>query len=115
MRKSAAILTIAICIAAPPWGSAVYAAKACALKSIVGAPKTGADKAAAGALARQDWKNRVAASRGPIWSNWNAADDKSVKCQGKGGAVQCRARAMPCKELGSFDKGSGGAEFKLVR
>jgi hypothetical protein len=115
MRNSVAILTIAISIAALSWAAPAQAAKACALKSIVGAPKTGTDKKAAGAKARRDWKNRVAASRGPIWSNWGVASDRSVKCKSKGSAVQCRARAMPCKELGSFDKESGGTQFKLVR
>ena len=115
MRNSVAILTIAISIAALPWAAPAHAAKACALKSVAGAPKTGADRKAAGAKARQDWKNRVVSARGPIWSNWSVASDRSLKCQSKGGMVQCRASAMPCKELGSFDKESGGAQFKLVR
>ena len=115
MRKSVAILTFALSMTALSLAAPAHAAKACALKNVVGAPKAGASKSAAGAQAQQDWKNRVAASSGPIWSNWNVADDRSIECRGKGAAVQCRASAKPCKELGSIDNGAGGAKFKLVR
>jgi hypothetical protein len=91
------------------------ASMACELKNIAGEPKSAPDRAAAGALARKAWKNRVAAGRGPIWSNWNVAKDRSIRCAAKGGRMECRARARPCKELGSLGGEDGsGAGYKLV-
>ena len=115
MRKLVAVLTLALSLAALAGTAPAHAAKACALKSIVGAPQSASKKAPAKAQARRDWKNRVAASRGPLWSSWNVANDKSVDCRNKGATVQCRARATPCKELGSMGKEPGGEKFRLVR
>ncbi len=91
----------------------VYAAKACASSDIVGGAKSAAKQAARKA-AVQDWRNRAALARGPIWSNWSVAANRQVDCRAAGGAVQCRARARPCKELGSASGQSGG-KYKLVK
>lgn len=88
------------------------AAGACAPSSFAGADKSAANRKAARVLALRDWRNRVASSRGPSWSQWNAAQGKSLKCRSnQDGTTQCQARAVPCRDM----SGASGGKYKLVR
>jgi hypothetical protein len=115
MNNPAAILTLALFVSGFSWTDPADAAKACSLKTVSGVPKSAAGEPGARKMARQDWKNRVAASLGPIWSNWNVADDRAISCRGKAAGVECRAVATPCKELGFVGDRPDGSRFQLVR
>lgn len=112
MRSGIAVgvFCLAVAIAAPV--SPARAAKACSLDVIAGGPQKAAGEAQARHMARQHWRNSTAARLGPLWSNWNIADEKSIACRVRGAQTVCRAHAVPCKELGTDP---GGSRYRLVR
>ncbi len=110
MRSGIAV--VLFCLAVAVAASPAIAAKACSLDVIAGAPQKAAGEAQARQLARQHWRNSTAARLGPLWSNWNIADEKSIACRARGTETVCRAHATPCKELGTDP---GGSRYRLVR
>ncbi len=112
MRNLLAVWSLCVLAAFVGPATQAFAAKACALDVIAGAPQSAAGKAEARKLARQDWRNSAARRLGPLWSNWNIADDRSIACRGDGAQIQCRAHATPCKELGTDPD---ALRYRLVR
>jgi len=97
-------------------GNPAHAAKACANSVVISAQKSGPHLSTVKSQAKQDWKNKVAASRGPSWSRWNAAEARLLDCRNAQGNIkQCRAHGIPCKELTAGGRKSGGSKYKLVR
>jgi hypothetical protein len=112
MRTVVAVWSLCLAVAVVAPATSARAAKACSLDVIAGAPQSASGKVEAQRLARQNWRNSTAARLGPLWSNWNIADDRSIACRGGGGRIECRAHATPCKELGTDP---GGPRYRLVR
>jgi hypothetical protein len=111
MRNVIAVWSLCLATVVVP-ATPAFAAKACSLDAIAGAPQAAAGKAEARKLARQNWRNSAAKRLGPLWSDWNIADERSIACRGDGRQVRCHAHAIPCKELGTDP---GGSRYRLVR
>ena len=83
---------------------------------ITGKPASGAELSGIKALARKNWRQSVAARKGPSWSHWNAAKSRSLDCRKRaGGRSQCQARGTPCKDVSGGGKASAGERYELVR